>query len=338
MDLNILWFILIAVLYSGYFILEGFDFGIGILYPFIGKSDQDRRVMLNAIGPVWDANEVWLVLAGGATFAAFPNWYATLFSGFYLPLFLILLALIFRGVTFEFRSKVDNKTWRNFWDGAFFVGSLLPPLLLGVAFANMLQGVPIDAKMNYTGGFFNLLNPFALLGGLSFLGMSILLGSLFLKLKVNQPLVDRAEKAARVLWYPVFVLVAAFAVFAYITKSGTSPLSVVGLVVSVLAFVALVLSMLMSRSGRIGWSFGLACAAMAGLVITIFVLLFPDVMVSSTDPVYSLTIYNASSSAKTLGIMSIVALIFLPVVLLYQGWNYWIFRKRLSSTPEDLHY
>ena len=165
MDLNILWFILIAVLYTGFFVLEGFDYGVGILLPFLGKDDTRRRIIINSIGPFWDANEVWLLTAGGATFAAFPHWYATLFSGFYLALFLLLVALILRGVAFEFRSKDENPRWRNFWDWMIFVGSFLPALLVGVAFSNLVRGVPIDANMNYVGGFWNLLNPYALLGG-----------------------------------------------------------------------------------------------------------------------------------------------------------------------------
>jgi cytochrome bd ubiquinol oxidase subunit II len=337
MDLNILWFILIAVLYSGFFILEGFDFGVGILLPFVTKTDDERRVLFNTIGPVWDANEVWLVTAGGATFAAFPQWYATLFSGFYLPLLLVLVALIFRGVSFEFRSKSENPAWRKFWDYALFTGSVLVPLLLGVAFSNVLIGVPINAKMTYTGGFFNLLNPFALIGGLTLVAMSAWLGALFLKMKTVAPLADRVDYAARKIWLPALILDAALAVFVLIVKAG-SQLYILGIVTIIVVLAGMRGSWYASSKKHDGWAFGLAVLAMAGLILTIFTLLFPNVMVSSTDPTLSLTIYNASSSAKTLGVMSIVALIFLPIVLVYQGWNYWVFRKRLTTHKEDLHY
>lgn len=338
MDLNILWFVLIAVLYSGFFILEGFDFGVGILLPFLGKNDTDRRVIINSVGPTWDANEVWLVLAGGATFAAFPHWYATLFSGFYLPLFLVLVALIFRGVAFEFRGKLDKPAWRSFWDYAMFGGSLLVPLLMGVAFANILQGVPIDQAKNYTGGFFNLLNPFALIGGVTFLCITVLLGALYLKIKTTGNVMERAIKTAKTLWLPSILLTGAFGLFATIGKSGQEGLNPLGLIITILAVVVLLGGLLAQRSGKTGWAFGLGVTAMAAVSAVIFVLLFPNVMVSSTDPAYNLTIYNAASSAKTLEIMSFVVLFFLPIVLGYQAYNYWVFRKRLTTKSEDLHY
>lgn len=337
MNLNILWFLLIAVLYIGFFILEGFDFGVGILLPFIAKTDEERRVFINSIGPVWDANEVWLITAGGATFAAFPQWYATLFSGFYLPLLLVLLGLIFRGVAFEFRGKSESPAWRSFWDYAIFGGSLLVPLLLGVAFANVLIGTPIDGNMTYTGGFFNLLNPFALIGGLAVVAMSVLLGALFLKLKTTSPLLEKVSSAASKVWLPALLLDAAVAVFALILKTGAQ-LYGVAIAAILVVVIGMVGSFFAGRSKRDGWAFGLAALSMAGLIGTIFLLLFPNVMVSSTDPSYSLTIYTAASSAKTLGVMSVVTLIFLPFVLAYQAWNYWVFRKRLSTKKEELHY
>ncbi|MEN6410659.1 MAG: cytochrome d ubiquinol oxidase subunit II, partial [Anaerolineaceae bacterium] len=206
MSLETIWFILIAVLFTGYFILEGFDFGVGILLPFLGKDDLKRRVLINTIGPHWDGNEVWLITAGGAMFAAFPGWYATLFSGFYLPLFLILIALIFRGVAFEFRSKDDRPLWRSFWDWAIFFGSLIPALLWGVALANFIRGVPIDASMNYTGGFWNLLNPYALVGGfVSLLGFT-LQGAIFLSLRTTDFIHEGARKIVNALWLPVALL------------------------------------------------------------------------------------------------------------------------------------
>ncbi len=294
--------------------------------------------MFNAIGPTWDANEVWLVLAGGATFAAFPQWYATLFSGFYLPLFLILIGLIFRGVSLEFRSKMESPTWRTFWDYAMFGGSVIVPLLMGVAFANILQGVPIDSNMDYTGGFWNLLNPFALIGGLTFVGITILLGALFLKLKTGSPMSDQADRAIRVMWLPALALTVGFGVFAVIIKSGMGQPITVGIATVVLAVLGLIGSYIAFRSNRQGWALGLGILGMAAVSATIFALLFPNVMVSTTDPANSLTIYNAASSAKTLNIMSIVVLIFLPIVLAYQAYNYWVFRKRITTKSSDLHY
>src|SRR5512141_2529184 len=215
MDLNILWFILIGVLFTGYFFLEGFDYGVGILLPFVSKDDTDRRVVINAIGPVWDGNEVWLLTAGGAMFAAFPNWYATLFSGFYLALVLMLVALIVRGVAFEFRSKDRNPRWRKTWDILIFVGSFVPALLWGVAFANIVSGVPIDAKMNYSGTSFDLLNPCALVAGLVPLLGFALHGALFLSLKTSGDVAARARLAAQRLWLPVVVVFAVLVVMTY---------------------------------------------------------------------------------------------------------------------------
>jgi cytochrome d ubiquinol oxidase subunit II len=336
MNLNILWFVLIAVLYTGFFVLEGFDFGVGILLPFVGKKDIERRVAINTIGPIWDANEVWLVLAGGATFAAFPHWYATLFSGFYLPLLLVLVALIIRGVAFEFRGKVESTKWRKSWDVCIIIGSFLPPILFGVAFSNILKGVPIDGSMNYTGGFFNLLNPYALLGGLTFLSLSILLGALFLNLKTAGIVQERAKAIASKLYLPVLSILVIFLVVTNITTRST--LSMGAVIVSLIAIIASLIAYFAFRTKREGLSFAMLVLASAGNTATIFAALFPNVMVSSTNPNWSLTIINAASSANTLNIMAIVVLVFLPFVLAYQGWNYWVFRKRISANIEELHY
>ncbi|MRS04877.1 cytochrome d ubiquinol oxidase subunit II, partial [bacterium] len=287
----------------------------------------------NTIGPLWDANEVWLVLAGGATFAAFPQWYATLFSGFYLPLLLILVALIFRGVAFEFRGKLENPKWRSAWDICTFAGSLLPPILFGVAFANMLKGVPIDGNMNYTGGFFNLLNLYSLLGGVTFLSISILLGALFLNLKTGGIVQERAERIAHTLWIPVLVILALFLVATNITSTSTA-----GIIFTIVSILAGISGYILYRLKRHGLSFGLLVLASTANTATIFGALFPNVMISSLNPDWSLTIYNASSSANTLTVMSIVVAIFLPLVLAYQAWNYWVFRKRISAKVEELHY
>ncbi|MBN8595577.1 MAG: cytochrome d ubiquinol oxidase subunit II [Anaerolineae bacterium] len=329
MDLQTLWFILIGVLFCGFLFLEGFDYGVGILLPFVGKSDKERRTIINSIGPVWDGNEVWLLTAGGAMFAAFPNWYATLFSGFYLALFLILIALIIRGVAFEFRSKDPRPSWRALWDGAIFVGSLLPALLWGVAFGNILRGVAIDASMTYVGSFFDLLNPYALVGGLVTLTLFILHGALFLELKTDGVVQERVRRTARRFWLPVTVLAVVFVAFSAFETDILSRLNVVniaGLVVAVGALLATGYSIFQQRYGRAFLGTGLT---ILGVVALIFGTLFPRVMPSSLG--FDLTIYNASSSAYTLQVMTAIALTLVPIVLAYQGWSYWVFRKRLTS-------
>ena len=337
MDLNILWFVLVAVLFIGFFILEGFDYGVGMLLPFLGRDDRERRVIVNTIGPVWDGNEVWVLTAGGAIFAAFPNWYATLFSGFYLALFLMLFALIIRAVAFEFRSKDERPAWRALWDWAIFVGSAIPALLWGVALGNLLRGVPIDANMQYVGGFFNLLNPYALIGGLATLSMFLLHGALFLNLKTDGELRERALAATRRIGPVTTVLVFLFVFATPFLTDAYARLGVNPGVVPVAGGLTLLAAGWMVRQGRIGWAFVLTSLNIALSVVTIFMALFPRVMVSSLNPDWSLTIYNASSSRYTLGVMSIVALIFVPIVLGYQIWSYWVFRRRIS-VKSDLTY
>lgn len=338
MDLNTLWFILIAVLYIGFFVLEGFDFGVGILLPFLGQKDAERRAIINTIGPFWDANEVWLLTAGGATFAAFPHWYATLFSGFYLPLFLLLLALIARGVAFEFRSKDENPKWRKTWDWAIFAGSLLPALLLGVAFANLARGVPIDQNMNYVGGFFNLLNPYALLGGAATVFTFALHGAIFLSLRTTDPLRVRARRMAQRIWSVVLVVLFVFLGATYLSTDILTKLGVNPGPIPVGGAAAILLAGYFLRKEREGWSFAMTAATIVFSLITLFMILFPRVMISSLDPAYSLTIYTASSTSYTLKVMSVIALVFVPLVLIYQGWTYWVFQKRVESKPETLTY
>ncbi len=326
MELTTFWFILLGVLWTGYFFLEGFDFGVGMLLHPLGRDEVDRRVMINTIGPVWDGNEVWLLTAGGATFAAFPSWYATLFSGFYLPLFLILLALIGRGVAFEYRGKVDSDVWRRRWDLAIAVGSWVPAVLWGVAFANIVAGVPIDAQGDYTGTLFTLLNPFALLGGAVTASLFALHGAHFLALKTEGAVHDRARAAARRL---APVAIGAGAVFLLWNQlaHGAAWTWVPVLV----AAAALVASTVATQEGRDGWAFAATGVAIAAAVLALFGSLYPDVMPSSTDPAFSLTVDNASSTPYTLRIMSWVALVMTPVVLAYQAWSYWVFRRRISS-------
>jgi cytochrome bd ubiquinol oxidase subunit II len=337
MDLNTLWFILIAILYIGYFILEGFDFGVGILLPFLGKDDARRRMIINTIGPHWNGNEVWLITAGGATFAAFPQWYATLFSGFYFPLFLILMALIVRGVAFEFRNKDSNPVWRSLWDWAIFGGSLVPALLWGVAFANFIHGVPIDGSMAYTGGFWNLLNGYALVGGLvSLLGFT-LHGAVFLSLKTSGETAESARKLSFRLWIGACIVLVAFTVYTYfatdiLTKLGVNPGPV-----PIGALVVLFLSGYFIHRKRVGLAFIMTLLSILFAVTTVFMELYPRVLISSSNPDWSLTIYNAASGHYTLNVMSVVALIFVPIVLVYQGWSYWVYRGRITK-KENLEY
>ncbi len=335
MDLAVVWYILVTVLFTGYFILEGFDFGVAMLLPFVGKDDTSRRVMLNTIGPHWDGNEVWIITAGGAIFAAFPHWYATLFSGFYLPLFLMLVALIFRGVAFEFRSKNQMPAWRNFWDWALCLGSFIPALLWGVAFANLARGVPIDETMTYTGGFFNLLNPFALVAGVTMVLLFVFHGALFLQLKVEGPVHAASRKTAQSVWMLVFVLTALLAILAVFQTDIIGGLQIVLVLACLLC---LFLAGWYNRADKPGRGFVFGILTILLLVATYFSGMFPRLMVSSTDPALSLTIMNSASGPMTLKLMTIVAAIFVPIVLLYQGWSYWVFRNRIKPDAEHLEY
>jgi len=341
MDLNILWFVLIAVLFTGYFVLEGFDFGVGMLLPFLGKNDTERRVILNTIGPHWDGNEVWLITAGGAMFAAFPGWYATLFSGFYLALFIMLLALIVRGIGIEFRSLHESLRWRKFWDWCICIGSFVPSLLWGVAFANFLRGVPIDAKQYFVGNFWDLINLYAIIAGLAVLGLFLVQGAAFLSLRTEDPIKYRGQYLAFRLWLPAVVLliVALFTTMLYggnLTRQTAS--SILGLIAAILAFLAMLLAGWYLRIKKTGLAFIMNTLTIVLTSATLFLSLFPNVLVSILHPDFSLTIYNSASGANTLRVMSIVALIFMPIVLLYQAWSYRIFRKRIAMRVEDLHY
>ena len=331
MDLNTLWFVLIAVLFTGFFVLEGFDYGVGILLPFVAKTDAERRRVINTIGPVWDGNEVWILTAGGAIFAAFPHWYATLFSGFYLALFVILAALIVRGVAFEFRSKDKSPAWRATWDWMIFFGSLLPALLWGVALANLLKGVPIDASKNFVGGFFDLLSPYTLIAGLASLSLFVTHGAIFLDLKSTDPIRSRSKTMIKKIGPAATVLLLLFVVGTYASTDVYTRLGVNPGLVPLLALGALLTAGYLIHRERMGWAFVMTTAAIVFSVATLFMALFPRVMVSSLDPSFSLTIYNASSTPYTLQIMSIVAGIFVPIVLVYQGWSYWVFRARITA-------
>lgn len=337
-DLNTIWFILIAILWIGFFFLEGFDFGVGMLMPFLGKDDTRRRVIINTIGPHWDGNEVWLLTAGGATFAAFPHWYATMFSGFYLALFLILVGLILRAVGIEFRSKVTNPKWRTLWDCAIFVGSFLPAFLIGVAFANLAAGVPIDAKKMFTGSLLTLLNPYGILGGLTAVSVFLMHGAIFLSLKTTGDLQEIARNAAKRLWLPATLIGTALAAATFFYTDFIAHIGLTPGAVPFGAIATLVLVRDLLSRQKEGWAFMVTALHLILTQSTFFMILFPRVMISSTNPDFSLTIYNASSSPYTLQVMTIIALIFVPVVLIYQGYTYWVFRKRLQANPKELTY
>lgn len=329
MTLNVVWFVLIATLFTGFFVLEGFDYGVGILIPWMGQTDEQRRLLVNTIGPFWDANEVWLITAGGAMFAAFPNWYATLFSGFYMALFLLLLALIVRGVAFEFRSKLASPRWRQTWDWLLFTSSLLPPLLWGVAVANFMKGVPIDGRMEYVGTFWDLLSPYTVLGGLSLVLLSTLHGALYLSLRTDGMLQATARETARRIGVLTSLVLLAFVVMSYyntdmFVKAGVDPGAV-----PVLAGMSLLAVPFFIHWKRDGWAFFMTTLTIIFSSITVFLDMFPRVMISSLNANWSLTIFNAASGPYSLRVMTIVALTVLPIVLAYQAWTYWVFRHRL---------
>jgi len=333
MHLSDLWFVAIAVLWTGYFVLEGFDFGVGVLLPVLGRADAERRVMINAIGPVWDGNEVWLITAGGAMFAAFPAWYATLFSGLYLPLLLILVALIIRGVAFEYRGKRGDPRWAAGWDAAIVAGSLVPATVWGVAFANIVRGVPVNAAGHVTGSVFTLLSPYSLLGGLTTLALFVSHGALFLELKTAGELRARATRLARQAGAAAIVAGGGFLAWteASYRRGGWNGPGTASVAVAALAAVALVAAFLAIRAGRGGVAFTASALGITAAVAALFTALYPDVLPSSTSAAYSLTTANAASEANTLMVMTVVAAIFLPLVLAYQSWTYWVFRKRLIT-------
>ncbi|WP_283132765.1 cytochrome d ubiquinol oxidase subunit II [Rhizohabitans arisaemae] len=325
MELTDVWFVAIAVLFLGYFVLEGFDFGVGILLPVLGRSDAERRVMINTIGPVWDGNEVWLITAGGAMFAAFPEWYASLFSGFYLPLLLILVALIVRGVAFEYRGTRDSAAWRARWDAAIFFGSLIPAVLWGVALANIVRGVPLGPGHHFTGTVLDLLNPYALLGGAVTLTLFLAHGAVFLALKTVGEIRERARTVAARAGTAALVVTAGFLIWTQVRHGHA-----VTWVLAAIAVAALVAALSANRVGREGWAFTFSAVTIGLTVVALFTALYPDVLPSTVDPAHSLTTVNAAATPKTLGIMTWVAVIFLPLVLAYQAWTYWVFRRRIG--------
>jgi cytochrome d ubiquinol oxidase subunit II len=332
MDLQNFWFCLIAVLWGGYFVLEGFDFGVGMLLPFVPRDEGERSAMFESIGPVWDGNEVWLVVAGAATFAAFPAWYGTMFSGFYLALLLVLFFLIIRVVSFEWREKSEDPRWRRAWMWANTVGSTGIALIWGVGLSNLLHGVPLDSSGDYTGGFWNLFTGYTVIGGIAFVLLFAFHGAIYLTLRSTGDLHERALSAAlRLAPLAVSVgvgyLIWTVAVAVDRNDKSTFP-SVLPAAIAIAAFV---LAAVFVYAGRSGSAFVLSAVGTAGIVATIFTSLYPRVMVSSPDFANSLTVQNTASAHYTLAVMSVVAAIFLPLVLLYQGWTYHVFRARVGG-------
>jgi cytochrome bd ubiquinol oxidase subunit II len=323
--LNNIWFVIIAIFWVGFFILEGFDFGVGMLHSFVGKNDVERRIVVNSIGPIWDGNEMWLVVAAAAIFAAFPSWYATMFSTLYLVMVITLLALIVRGVSFEYGRKIDDPRWRSAWRWALTVGSALIPFLLGTALGDLLHGLPINSSHNYTGSFVGLLVPYGLFTGLTVTVLSLFLGAAYLTLKTDGALHERVTRlSGRLGW------LAALITFGWLTWShvGLST-GFVPKPIDALAFVAVVGAAWLAESRSEGWAFAAAAVAIGSVVSSIFFELFPRVMVSTTNSAYDLTVANSASPSYTLRVMTVVAVITFPVILIYQGWSLYIFRKRI---------
>jgi cytochrome d ubiquinol oxidase subunit II len=341
MTLEIFWFCLIGVLWGGYFVLEGFDFGVGMLLPFVPRNQREQGVLLETIGPVWDGNEVWLVVAGGATFAAFPAWYATLFSGFYIALLLLLVFLIVRVVSFEWREKSDSPRWRAVWTGANTLGSVGAPLIWGIAFANLVQGVPLDGNGDYAGTFWDLFSVYTVVGGLAVVALFAFHGADYLTLRTAGELCERAGNAARRLAVPATVLGAVFLIWTVKVAVDNNDKDVLWpAIVASAAIVALGLAALSVFARRSPWAFALTALGVALTVATIFTSLYPRVLVSSPDFANSLTVSGSSSAHYTLAVMTVVAVLVTPLVLLYQGWTYYVFRARVTgeevASPTDL--
>ena len=332
MNLQNFWFVLIGVLWAGYFVLEGFDFGVGMLLPWVGRDERERGVMLETIGPVWDGNEVWLVVAGGATFAAFPAWYATMFSGFYIALLLVLFFLIIRVVSFEWREKSDSPRWRAVWAGANTLGSFGAPLVWGIAFANLVAGVPLDSSHDYAGSFWDLFSVYTVLGGVAVVALFAFHGASFLTLRTTG---DLCERAARAKWWlapAAAVLGTAFLIWTVKVAADNNDKPVLTPAIpAAAAIAALILAIALSLRHRRAWAFGLTATTIALVVATIFTSLYPRVMVSSPEFANSLTISNSASAHYTLAVMTVVAVIVTPLVLLYQAWSYYVFRARVTG-------
>jgi cytochrome d ubiquinol oxidase subunit II len=321
------WYIVIAILWTGFFVLEGFDFGVGMLHAVIGTDEAGRRAAINTIGPLWDGNEVWLIVAGAGMFAAFPGWYATMFSAYNLALVLLLAALIVRGVAFEYRGKRDAARWRRTWDVLLTAGSLLAPLLIGVALAGLLHGLPINSAQNYTGSFWDLLQPYALFTGITLILVCLLHGATFLCLKTTDGMRERSWQVARRVAPFTGAAVIAFIIWTHVTAGTTFFLNVIEL----LAILAIIAAVMLVYAHREGFAFAATTVTIASCILAIFVDLYPNVMVSSTSKAYNLTVHNTASGGYSLKVMTVVVIILLPVVLAYQTWTYYVFRRRVSK-------
>ncbi len=330
--LSTVWFVVVAFFWTGFFVLEGFDFGVGALHTVVGRTDVERRIAINTVGPVWDGNEVWLVVAGASMFAAFPNWYATFFSALYLALWLLLAALIARGLSFEFRGKFPGSAWRSTWSWTLTIGSALAPLLIGVGLGDLLAGLPIDADGDFTGGPLDLLTPFGLVLGVTLLVLCLLHGAAFLAIRSTGAVLARSRAALRRLCLPGTALVLIAGVW-------TVVLAEPGVWVVLATAVPVTAAVVAAATGLAGRSDGIAFAATAtaigGLVAALFVALYPTLLVSTVDPAYSLTVANSSSSAYSLQVMTVVAAVLVPIVLAYQAWTYYVFRRRITAGPAE---
>ncbi|MED4967499.1 cytochrome d ubiquinol oxidase subunit II [Heyndrickxia coagulans] len=336
MQLNELWFVLVCVLFVGFVFLEGFDFGVGMSTKFLAKNETEKRVLINTIGPFWDANEVWLLTAGGAMFAAFPNWYATLFSGYYLAFVVLLLALIARGVAFEFRGKLQASKWKGIWDWAILLGSLLPPFLLGALFSGMIKGLPIDRSMTMHAGFFDIVNLYTIVGGLAFVALVYLHGLMFIRLKTDGEIRERAGKAAMKMYMAAGAVVVLFAILTAVFTDAFVKRGAILISVYAVAIVLYLGLHPLLRNKKEGLSFAVTGLILILVTVSFFVALFPNVLISSMGAANNLTLYKASSSPYSLKVMTIVACTMVPVVLAYTIWSYYVFRKRV--TPHELHY
>jgi cytochrome d ubiquinol oxidase subunit II len=321
------WFILITILWTGFFVLEGFDMGVGMLHRVVGRDDAGKRTVINTIGPLWDGNEVWLIVAGAAMFAAFPGWYATMFSAMYLALVLLLAALILRGVSFEYRGKSPSARWQNGWSWALVIGSLLAPLLIGIALGDLLHGLPIGANHEYTGNFWNLLQGYAIFTGITLVAICVLHGAIFITLKTDGGVRSRAGKVARRVAPVTALLTVAWVSWTHVSAGGGGFLGVV----EFLAILAVLAAWALISNRQEGWAFTATTLTIGLSIITLFVDLYPRVMVSSTRPAYSLTVHNSASTPYSLKVMTVVALVFLPIVLAYQAWTYYVFRRRITD-------
>ncbi len=328
--LDTLWSVVIAILWVGFFVLEGFDFGVGVLHTIVGRTDAERRVALSTIGPWWDGNEVWLIVAGAGMFAAFPAWYATMFSALYLALLLVLAALMARGVAFEFTRKSEDPRWRTTWTWCMTLGSLLIPLLLGVGLGDLLVGLPIDSSHEFTGDFFDLLTPYGLWTGVTLLGLCLLHGATFLKLRTTDQVRERARALARPLGWVAITLVVGFVIWTRNVAGGPD----VPDPVQITAVIAVIFAARLAITDHDGWAFTASAIAITACVGSIFIDLYPNVMVSSTNAAYNLTVGNSASGHYALAVMTIVTVIFFPIVLIYQGWSFHVFRARVKAPSQ----